>query len=139
MTQPQTQAQPKRELPDAKYGENKQFEAAQDVARPTDALALPPAPAPTQFAGQGGSEGDTQGAANAAPLSELTGFGAPTERPGEPITAGAPLGAGPNRMAMGPNAPMPVGRLSQTLAESVAADNSGVIAELVEYFDRMGL
>jgi hypothetical protein len=42
-------------------------------------------------------------------------------------------------MAMGPNAPMPVGRLSQTLAESVAADSSGVIAELVEYFDRMGL
>lgn len=137
MTQPQVQ--PKRELPDAKYGENKQFEAAQDVARPTDALALPPAPAPTDFA-DGGSESNTQGATNAAsPLSELVGFAAPTERPGEPVTAGAPLGAGPNRMAMGPNAPMPVGRLSQTLAESVAADSSGVIAELVEYFDRMGL
>lgn len=133
MTQP---VQPKRELPDAKYGENKQFEAAQDVARPTDALALPPAPAPTQFAGEAPAP---QGDAGPAQLPELTGFAAPTERPGEPITAGAPLGAGPNRMAMGPNAPMPVGRLSQTLAESVAADTSGVIAELVEYFDRMGL
>lgn len=137
MTQP-SPAQPKRELPDAKYGENKQFEAAQDVARPTDALALPPPPAPTQFAG-GGSEPYAQDAGSAAPLPELTGFGAPTERPGEPVTAGAPLGAGPNSMALGPNAPMPVGRLSQTLAESVAADSSGVIAELVEYFDRMGL
>lgn len=134
MTQPQVQ--PKRELPDAKYGENKSFEAAQDVARPTDAQALPPAPAPTEFTG---SEPYAQDAVNAAPLTELTGFSAPSERPGEPITAGAPLGAGPNGMALGPNAPMPVGRLSQTLAESVAADSSGVIAELVEYFDRMGL
>jgi hypothetical protein len=133
MTQPQVQ--PKRELPDAKYGENKQFEAAQDVARPTDALALPPAPSPTEF-----GEGQAPAGADVPPqLSELTGFGAPSERPGEPITAGAPLGPGPNKMAMGPNAPMPVGRLSQTLAESVAADSSGVIAELVEYFDRMGL
>lgn len=131
MTQPQ--AQPKRELPDAKYGENKAFEAAQDVARPADALALAPAPAPTQFAGAPSQGGE------ASPLPELTGFSAPTERPGEPVTAGAPLGAGPNGMALGPQAPMPVGRLSQTLAESVAADNSGVIAELVEYFDRMGL
>lgn len=133
MTQP-TPVQPKRELPDAKYGENKQFEAAQDVARPTDALALPPAPAPTQFGGQQAAPD-----AGGQSLPELTGFSAPTERPGEPITAGAPLGAGPNSMALGPNAPMPVGRLSQTLAESVAADSSGVIAELVEYFDRMGL
>lgn len=131
MTQPQVQ--PKRELPDAKYGENKQFEAAQDVTRPTDALALPPAPAPTQFGAAPAQE------SGPSPLPELTGFSAPTERPGEPVTAGAPMGAGPNGMAMGPQAPMPVGRLSQTLAESVAADSSGVIAELVEYFDRMGL
>lgn len=136
MTQP-TPAQPKRELPDAKYGENKSFEAAQDVARPADAQALPPAPVPTEFAG--GGQMPTDQAASAPQLPELTGFGAPTERPGEPVTAGAPMGPGPNGMALGPNAPMPVGRLSQTLAESVAADSSGVIAELVEYFDRMGL
>jgi hypothetical protein len=134
MTQPQVQ--PKRELPDAKYGENKQYEAAQDVARPSDALALPPAPSPTEFQGQQQAPAE---AGVPEQLSELVGFGAPSERPGEPITAGAPMGAGPNSMAMGPNAPMPVGRLSQTLAESVAADSSGVIAELVEYFDRMGL
>lgn len=132
MTQP---VQPKRELPDAKYGENKSYEAAQDVGRPMDAQALPPAPSPTEFA----ANPTPQGGNAASPLSELVGFAAPTERPGEPVTAGAPLGAGPNRMALGPQAPMPVGRLSQTLAESVAADNSGVIAELVEYFDRMGL
>jgi hypothetical protein len=132
MTQPQVQ--PKRELPDAKYGENKAYEQSQDVARPTDALALPPAPAPTDFASNPTPQGGST-----APLSELVGFASPTERPGEPVTAGAPLGAGPNKMAMGPNAPMPVGRLSQTLAESVAGDDTGVIAELVEYFDRMGL
>lgn len=135
MTQPGP-VQPKRELPDAKYGENKAFEAAQEVARPMDAQALAPAPAPSDFTG--GGESYPQGGTNAA-LPELTGFAAPTERPGEPVTAGAPLGAGPSKMAIGPNAPMPVGRLSQTLAESVAADDSGVIAELVEYFDRMGL
>src|SRR5688572_14416917 len=104
MTQPQVQ--PKRELPDAKYGENKSYEQAQDVARPTDAQALPPAPAPTDFAANATPMGET----NAAPLSELTGFGAPTERPGEAVTAGAPLGAGPSTMALGPQAPMPVGR-----------------------------
>lgn len=37
-----------------------------------------------------------QAAAPAGPdLSQLTPFGAPTERPGEPISAGAPFGAGP--------------------------------------------
>lgn len=131
MTQPQVQ--PKRELPDAKYGENRDYEASQDVARPSDAQALAPAPAPTEFA-QGTPSPEVD-----SPLPELTGFAAPTERPGEPVTAGAPLGPGPSGMALGPNAPMPVGRLSQALAESVAADSSGVIAELVEYFDRMGL
>lgn len=134
MTQPGP-VQPKHELPDARYGENKSYEAAQDVARPSDAQALAPAPAPTDFA----ANPSPQEGSAASPLPELVGFAAPTERPGEPITAGAPLGAGPNGMALGPNAPMPVGRLSQTLAESVAADSSGVIAELVEYFDRMGL
>ena len=49
---------------------------------------------------------------------------APTERPDEPITAGAPFGPGP-----GPSAPVSrQGRLTSTLAKLAAADDSGGLA-----------
>lgn len=49
-------------------------------------------------ASPGGSTPTTPGAG--APVS-LTGFGAPTEQPGTPVTAGAALGAGPGTEALG--------------------------------------
>ena len=63
------------QLSDAKYGEQQAFQQIQGAAP----LGAPPgAPAPTQ-----------------APVQMPTGFGAPTQNPNEPVTAGAAAGPGP--------------------------------------------
>ncbi len=84
-------AQALKDLPDAKYGENSQFQALQHgaslsaspspqgQAQPFDANALPPNP----LAGQ------------------VTPLSAPTARPDEPVTSGAAMGAGPGPSALG--------------------------------------
>lgn len=74
--------QPTRQLPNAKYGENAAFEAAQGAA---------------PMNGDIGSGG--MAAAPVGPdLSGVVPFGAPTQRPEEPLTAGmsGDLGPGPN-------------------------------------------
>ena len=77
-------AQPVRDLPDADYGENRDFVEAQQGAPLAEAGALSPSgAAPT---GGGGS---------------LTPFDAETMQPGVPVTAGAPMGAGPGIEALG--------------------------------------
>ena len=68
-------AQPRMDLPDAKYGEQARFQAAQAGA-PMAEGSPTPGPSPT-------------------PL------GAPSERPGEPVTAGAELGPGIGPQAAG--------------------------------------
>ncbi len=60
--------QPIRDLPDAKYGENAAFRAAQGAAPMSTGLP---------------------------DLSSIVPMGAPSERPDEPITAGMPFGPGP--------------------------------------------
>lgn len=80
-------AQPVRELPNAQYGEAAEFRTLQQSA-PLSRGAAVPSPA------QGG------GAAVAAG-PEITGFGAETMRPDEPVTAGSPLGAGPTLDQLG--------------------------------------
>lgn len=84
-------AQALRDLPDARYGENSQFQSLQQgaslsaspspqgQASPLDVNSLPPNPA----AGQ------------------VTPLSAPTARPNEPVTSGASLGAGPGTSALG--------------------------------------
>lgn len=102
-------AQALKDLPDAKYGENSQFQALQQgaslsaspspqgQAQPFDANALPPNPAAGQV----------------VPLS------APTGRPNEPVTAGAALGPGPGTSALGGQpaqvASQDIGKISQSL------------------------
>lgn len=102
-------AQALRDLPDAKYGENSQFQALQQgaslsaspspqgPAQPFDANALPPNPA----AGQ------------------VTPLSAPTARPDEPVTAGAAMGPGPGPSALGGQpaqiASQDMGKISQSL------------------------
>lgn len=49
---------------------------------------------------------------------------APTERPDEPITAGAPFGPGPGPAVR----QQPAGRLASTLAKLAASDDSGTLA-----------
>ena len=64
--------QPSMQLPDAKYGEQADFQAI-----------------------QGGAPMGTQPGAQAVPPPQApTGFGAPTENPGESVTAGANAGPG---------------------------------------------
>lgn len=75
--------QVKAMLPDAAYGEQATFQA--DQAAPMAATPDPsqvPTPAPVD-------------------LSNVVPMGAPTSRPEEPVTSGAPLGAGPGLEALG--------------------------------------
>lgn len=67
-----TDGQPIRDLPNPAYGEGKQFEQIQQGARMEQA------------------EGP-----------RITPLNAPTQRPNEPVTAGAPSGPGPGPAAIG--------------------------------------
>jgi len=71
--------------------------------------------------------GDVREAAGQSPLTELY---APSQRPGEPVTAGIDMGAGP-----GANALMmqkSVARTSDTLAKMLPFDTDGSIAILYQ-------
>ena len=83
-------AQALRDLPDAKYGENSQFQSLQQgaplaasggspTAMPFSPQSLPPNPA----------------------ANSVVPFSAPSARPDEPVTSGASLGAGPDTSALG--------------------------------------
>jgi hypothetical protein len=80
-----------RDLPNADYGEQQQYQAQQ-------------AGAPLA-ADQGGQQNfGGMDAAHQAALQQITPLSAPTQRPGEPVTAGAASGPGPNSMGL-PNMP----------------------------------
>lgn len=73
---------------------------------------------------------------------ELTGFSDPTTRPGEPVTAGSPMGAGPGPEAlMGPygNAATTYGPLSDLLSRLAGSDTTGALAALVMEAQRRGV
>lgn len=76
--------QPMRDLPDAAYGEQAQFQEAQGGA--PMAGAPPSGGAPPQGGG--------------TPV-EVTPFGAPSAKPDEPVTHGADGGAGPGLSSLG--------------------------------------
>lgn len=80
-------AQKLRDLPDAQYGEAATYRDLQQSAP----LAQSPAPSAAPATGGGG------GSVPVIP------FGAPTQRPGEPVTAGAPYGPGPGPEALASN------------------------------------
>lgn len=77
--------QAKRMLPDAAYGEQAEFQQIQDGA-------------PMQGAPDMGAVVGQQ-----AQMPEVTGLGAPSMRPDEPVTAGSPSGpgAGPESIGLG--------------------------------------
>lgn len=118
------------ELVDAKYGENKVYEEQQRVMPAPEAQGLPPAPAPSA---------EAPPEAPYQQMPPMGAFNAPTARPAEPVTSGAPFGPGPNGMAVGPQAPLAPHALSRTLASYGAVDDTGVIAELAQYFDGMNI
>lgn len=87
---------PVQDLPNAKYGENTAYRAAE--------AAAPMSP-------NGGGAGAPMGGGG-VDTSGLTPLGAPTARPEEPISAGMPFGAGP-----GPSTPQGPGGLSPEQAD----------------------
>jgi hypothetical protein len=128
--------QPVADLVDAKYGENKVYQQQQEVMPGAAAQGLPPAPQPNEIASAGG---EAPPEAVSAPVEPLGAFMGPSARAGEPVTAGAPLGPGPNSLRLGPNAPLAPDSLSKTLAAYGAADDTGIVAELAAYFDGMSI
>lgn len=71
-------------LPDAKYGENKDFQSLQQGAGLAQTPDLQSQPLPQNPA-----------------ASQVVPASAPTNRPNEPVTSGAALGAGPGPAAIG--------------------------------------
>lgn len=67
---------------------------------------------------------------------------APTENPGQPVTAGAAAGAGPGPDALLPGAvgmPAQGGPVSQALARAASSDSSGIFAQLLMIAQQKGL
>lgn len=108
----------------------------------TDQLTMP-----SQYYGEGVETAAIKGAAplaeaqsanaarasdvrNAAAQAPVTSLFAPTQRPGEPITAGIPMGEGPGPEALGVRPTQE--SLSQILAQMLPFDTNGEIAALYE-------
>lgn len=96
--------------------------------------------------GEGQALREQQGGAPMAatpsvPMPTATALSAPTERTGQPVTAGAALGPGPGVEALQNTAVgMPSGgAISQALARVAAVDNSGVFAQLLQAAQQKGL
>jgi hypothetical protein len=79
-----TDGQPLQQLANAKYGEQKNFQQIQQGAPMAAGISPGAGPSPSAFAGAAGGAG-----------SSVVPFGAPTQKPGEPVTSGANRGPGP--------------------------------------------
>lgn len=79
-----TDGQPRMDLPNAAYGENKAFQQIQAGA------PLPSSPSPT-----------TPGGGMGLDLSQVVGLGEASTQPDTPVTAGAAAGAGPGPDVLG--------------------------------------
>ncbi len=126
--------QPVRDLPNAKYGENKAFVDQQMQAPLANGPDRPTSPAGGP--GVGVSAGPV--AAPTGPPVELTGLAAPTTRPGEPVTAGAALGPGVGPPGA-PKVNVSPGQLSAALAPYFAGDETGALQEFAWHLSEMGL
>lgn len=107
-------AQALKDLPDAKYGENSQFQALQKGA-------------PLSASGSGAS-GTGMDPGNLPPnpaAGQVVPFNSQSTRPNEPVTAGAALGPGPGLSALG-STPTQVGQ-----------QNMGKIGQSLPFFEMM--
>jgi hypothetical protein len=92
------------------YGEGQALMATQEAA------PLAAAPSIEQ-------SGMPSGLASAAASQPVVGLNEPSARPDEPVTAGAPLGAGPGMEALGPSP-------DQTFNKQLQADNQRLVQYL---------
>lgn len=112
------------------YGENQGLEDLQSAA---------PMSASGQTTARATRRGGSGRAAQRAASSPMVPLMAPTQRPDEPVTAGAPFGPG-----AGPGAPMqPLGvratySLAETLEKMLPYDEKGDIARLYEIASSRG-
>lgn len=97
--------QPTMALPNAKYGEQANFQQIQQGA---------PMQAPADPMDGGG-----------VPITPPTGLADPSQRPNEPVTAGAPAGAGPGLDALN----LPQGDSRESIKAQYAAILPSLIAE----------
>lgn len=113
--------QPIRSLPDPKYGEAGEFAAQQKAAPLAEAPGAPAGPAPSDMARklQAAPGPEAGPPAPSRPLPGLFDQGDPSV----PVTAGAPLGAGPNSVTGGAM-PRPQKRISEQIAEYANGDES---------------
>lgn len=132
----QMKSLPARAAPGQTYGKaQQQLQAQKIVPMAPPRLALPtpvspsgpagPAPAPSPGAGPLLSPGAAPGAAG--------DLHRPSERPQEPVTAGAPIGAGPGPEAIpqGPTSPTNT-NLSRMLAQIAQSSGSQAVNQLAQ-------
>lgn len=106
------------------YGENAEFNTMQ-AAAPMSAAGQTTARAPRPRQPRGG------GGQGPVPLFS------PTQRPDEPVTAGAPFGAGEGPPSMS-NAYMAPGSMANTIRKMVASDPTGDSLRLLAIVERLG-
>lgn len=123
-------AQSVADLPNAGYGEASEFRSLQQGA------PMSASPSPRMSGQGGGGLGGLLGGGGAPGVEPPTPLTAGTERPDEPITAGAPFGAGPGPA---PEVLAPAGRLSDLLQRLLENDMTGELAEMYDMARRRGL
>jgi len=100
-------AQKLRDLPDAKYGEQATYQDQQKAAPLSQTPSVPTAP-------------------QANPAADaVVPFGAETQRPDEPVTSGAALGAGPGTESLG------------IQPQQVAAQDAGKVSQYLPILEAM--
>lgn len=117
-------AQALRQLPNAKYGENSQFQALQQGA----SLSASPSPQGQPMQMPGGAGGGMPPGGGLPPnpaAAQVVPFSAPTQRPNEPVTSGAALGPGPG--------PLPQQQATMQAAQS----DMGKIQQAMPYFQML--
>lgn len=126
-------AQQMRDLPDAKYGENAAYQQQQMGAPLAKAEDMP---TPSMPMGEGASRGPIS-----PPGEDRGDFHAPTGRPDEPVTAGAPMGPGRTGDYAAPvgQANVQAGQLSAALTQHFAEDPTGILRLLANDLAEMGV
>lgn len=110
------------------YGDAGASSATQHAAPLSQSPSVPTAP----VGGDGGQSQDGP---------QVVGFGEPTQMPGQPVTSGAALGAGPGPEALrgGMDAVSSYGPLADMLSQLSASDATGSLSALMMEAQRRGL
>lgn len=130
-----TGGQPIRDLPNPEYGEATQYREMQKGAPLSDSANAgggPPPPSDFQPSGVPQPQMDQAG----PEPTPLPGIFDPGD-PNIPLTAGAPIGPGPNEVTGGMMASQPYA-VSQQLSQYAAGDDSGALAWLIDTLHGMG-